>query len=126
MSALSNYAENELLDHVLGTAAYTAPTNIYVKLHLGDPGEDGTANPAVNTTRVSTGAMSVAVAGSSDNDAAISWTNVSTTETYSHISIWDDLTAGNCLFVGALSSNAVMTAGDDFEIPAGSLTITFS
>ena len=42
MSA-SDYLENEVADHLLGTAAWTAPTNVYVQLHTGDPGEAGTA-----------------------------------------------------------------------------------
>ena len=126
MTAMSNYLENELLDHALGTGSFTAPTNVYVKLHTGDPGEDGTANAATETTRVITGAFSAASGGTTDNDAAITWSSVSTTETYSHISIWDNLTAGNCLFVGALDSSVAVTAGDDFEIAAGDLDITFA
>ena len=33
MSALSDFAENELLDHILGTGSYTMPTAVYVGLH---------------------------------------------------------------------------------------------
>ena len=51
MAAMTNFLELEVLDHVLGTAAYTAPTNVYVKLHIGAPGEDATGNPAAETTR---------------------------------------------------------------------------
>jgi hypothetical protein len=42
-------------------------------------------------------------------------------ETYSHISIWDDPTAGNCLWTGALGAPVPMEAGNVFTIPAGSL-----
>ena len=28
MSAMSDYLENEILDHILGTGSYTAPTTI--------------------------------------------------------------------------------------------------
>lgn len=123
---MSNYLENKLLDHALGTTAFTMPTNAYVKLHTGDPGEDGTLNAATETTRVVTGAMSAASGGTSDNDAAITWSSVSTTETYSHISIWDALTAGNCLFVGPMGASVAVTAGDDFQLAAGDLDITFA
>ena len=125
MTAMSDYLENELLDHALGTGAWTAPTNIYVKLHIDPPGQAGLLNAAANATRIVTGAMSAAATGLSDNDAAITWTNVSTTETYSHISIWDAATDGNCLFVGALTAPVAVTLGDDFEIAAGALDITF-
>jgi hypothetical protein len=55
--------------------------------------------------------------------ATIEWTNVSTTETYSHFSLWDNSTAGNCLWTGALSSSAAVTAGDTFQITALTLSL---
>jgi len=35
--SLSDFLENELLDHVLKTGAYAVPTNIYVALSTADP-----------------------------------------------------------------------------------------
>lgn len=121
--SFSDYLENELLDHVFAPAAYTAPTNIYAKLHLGVPGEDGTGNAAVETTRQEA-TFGTASAGAIANDAAVEWTSVSTTETYSHISLWDNSTAGNCLGSGALAASKSVTAGDDFTIPIGDLDVT--
>ncbi|PEJ57384.1 hypothetical protein CN692_13300 [Bacillus sp. AFS002410] len=40
-SNLTNYAQAKLLDHVLGTTAFTKPTTIYVSLHTADPTETG-------------------------------------------------------------------------------------
>ena len=40
MSA-SNYAENKVLDHLLGTATFTRPTNVFLALFTSDPGEAG-------------------------------------------------------------------------------------
>ena len=96
---------------------------MYAKLHTGSPGEDGTTNGATETTRkaASFGAPSSGVITAS---ADITWTNVSTTETYSHISLWDASTAGNCLFTGALSASKSVTAGDTFTLTAASTTIT--
>ena len=125
MAAMSDYLENELLDHALGTGSFTMPSNVYMKLHIGTPGDDGTTNAASETTRVDCGNFAAAAAGTTDNDAAIQWSSVSNTETYSHFSLWDASSGGNCLFVGALSSSVAVTAGDDFEIPAGDLDITF-
>jgi hypothetical protein len=50
------------------------------------------------------------------------WTNVSTTETITHVSVWDASTAGNCLWVGALTASKALNAGDTFTIPSGSFT----
>ena len=123
MSAATNYAENKIVDHLLGTAAWTMPTSVYVKLHIADPGEDATLGAAGETTRkiVTFGAGSNGLAQSS---STMTWTNVSTSETYSHWSLWDNLTAGNPLVYGALSSTVAVTAGDTFEIATGDLDIT--
>ena len=45
--SISNYAELKILDHTTGTASWTAPSGVYLKLHTGDPGEAGTSNARV-------------------------------------------------------------------------------
>jgi len=124
MSA-TNYLEAKVADHVLGTTTYTKPTAVYVKLHTGDPGEDATANAAGETTRkvVTFGAASNP-GGVATSNSACDWTSVSTSETYSYFSIWDASTAGNPLVSGALTASVAVTAGDNFSIPSGSLTVT--
>jgi hypothetical protein len=120
--SISNYAELEILDHLTGTGAWSAPSNVYLKLHTGDPGEDGASNAATETTRKEV-TFSAASSGSIVSAATVEWTNVSTTETYSHWSLWDASTAGNCLWTGALSSSASVTAGDTFQITSLTLTL---
>jgi len=120
--SISNYAELKILDHTTGTASWTAPSGVYLKLHTGDPGEDGTNNAATETTRKSV-SWSAASSGSIAASATVEWTNVSTTETYSHWSLWDSLTTGNCLWTGALSASAAVTAGDTFQITALTLSL---
>lgn len=118
--SISNYAENALLN-TMGNVSFVA-ANTYVKLHLGDPGEDGTANPAAETTREQV-TWGTASGGSIASAATVEWTNVSTTEIYTHWSLWDSSTAGNCLWTGALGSSASMTAGDTFQITSLTLTL---
>jgi hypothetical protein len=119
---ISNYAELKILDHTTGRLAWTMPTAVYIKLHTADPGEDGTTAAATNATRTAM-TFSAAATGAIASSATISWASVSTTETYSHWSMWDASTAGNCLWTGALSSSAAVTAGDTFQITALSLTL---
>jgi hypothetical protein len=118
--SIGNYAEDKLLD-TLGNTSF-AVTTCWVKLHTGDPGEDGTSNAATETTRKSV-TWSAASGGSKASSAALTWTNVSTSETYSHWSMWDASTSGNCLWTGQLSSSAAVTAGDTFEITTLTLTL---
>jgi hypothetical protein len=120
--SISNYAELKILEHTTGKTAWTMPTTVYVKLHTADPGEDGTTAAATNTSRQAASWAS-ASSGSIATSATITWTNVSTTETYSHWSLWDASTAGNCLWTGALSTSAAVTAGDTFQITSLTLTL---
>jgi hypothetical protein len=119
---ISNYLEDQLLDTLDGSGSAYSASATYLKLHVGDPGEDGTGNPATETTREAV-TFSAASGGSKVSTATVEWTLVSTTETYSHWSMWDNATAGNCLWYGALSANASVTAGDTFEITSLTLTL---
>lgn len=119
--SISNYAELKLLDAVFNATAFSV-SNVWVKLHVGDPGEDGTANAATETTRKEMTA-GAAASGATSNDNALTWTNVAGTEDYTHFSLWDASTAGNCLWTGTITANPV-TAGDTFTIAVGDLDIT--
>lgn len=124
--SMSDYLENAIANALRGGGngtSYTAPAAVYAKLHTGDPGENGTSNAAGETTRkeVQFGAASGGVISLSNSP---SWTNVSTSETYSHVSLWDNSTAGNCLGSGALTAPVAVTAGDTFNMTA--LTYTFA
>lgn len=118
--SISNYLENALLDTLRNQSLAIA--NVYLKLHTGDPGEAGTANAATEATRQSV-SFNAASGGSMASSAAVTWTNVSTTETYTHWSAWDASTAGNCLWSGALSASASVAAGDTFQITSLTLTL---
>ena len=120
--SISNYAENKILDHLAGVTSWTMPTTLYIQLHTADPGEDGTSSVATESTRKSV-SWGSASSGSISASAAISWVNVSTEETYTHWSIWDASTSGNCLWTGALSSSASMLVGESFQITSLSLTL---
>lgn len=118
--SISNYAENALLNTLRGSSYSAAGT--YVQLHTAAAGEDGTSNVASNTTRQSVSFAS-ASGGSMASSGTVTWTNVPTTETYSHWSIWDAASSGNCLWVGAFTTSAAVVAGDTFQITSLTLTL---
>jgi hypothetical protein len=118
--SISNYAEVALLDTLRNQSFAVAAT--YVKLHTGDPGEAGTSNAATEATRKAV-TWSAASSGSISSSATLEWTNVSATETYSHWSLWDASTSGNCLWTGGLATSAAVTAGDTFQITSLTLTL---
>ena len=119
-------------------AAYLQQTSVvvealWVQLHTGHPGKDGTDNIAGNTVRVNASTcfgtdpvdnMDGTISGS--NDAAIGpWLAVSTSETYTHVSFWDDETVGAFQFSGQITAAAV-TAGDNWSVPIGDCTATWT
>eukprot|EP00752_Nemacystus_decipiens_P016647 g14887.t1 len=86
------YSEAEANAHVLGF-----DTN-WVQIHIGDPGADGTANPATETDRrqISLGTPSGGVVS---NDAVIEWDPVDGAQTPTHASLWTASTAGELMAI---------------------------
>ena len=122
-TGLSAYLANSFLNALGNATAYSVATP-YIKLHVGDPGANGTTNPAVETTRKSV-SFAVAANGAIASDADISWTNIAGSEDATHFTAWDNLTAGNFLFSGTITGNPY-TAGDTYTIASGSLTASLT
>lgn len=120
---ISTYLANAWLD-ALGNATSFSVTTAYVKLHVGDPGANGTGNAATETTRK---AVSFAAAsnGSLASDADVTWTNIAGSQDATHFTAWDSLTTGNFLFSGTITANAY-TAGDTYTITSGNLTVSLT
>jgi hypothetical protein len=129
--SLSNYSENLLLNWLLtDDTAGTRPTAWYVQLHMTDPTDTGTGGtqPTIISNdydRQSLGAtgFSTSTTGTNSNNAAVSWTANGGAATYvfTYVSIWDAVTAGNCLFVGALAVSETVAAGGVITFAIGKL-----
>jgi hypothetical protein len=113
---------DSLLGLMLNGAAFAGFATPFVQLHTGLPGPNGTANVAGNTTRVATGAFARAAAGSWQNSAAINWTAVSTSETYTHATLWSAASAGTFIQSGTIAASPI-TSGSNFQIAANGLTV---
>lgn len=122
-TGLSAYTANKFLD-ALGNATAFSVTDVYIKLHVGDPGANGTSNPATETTRKVV-TFAAASNGTIASDSAATWTNIAGSEDATHFTSWDNLTAGNFLFSGTFTSNPY-TAGDTVTIASGSLTASLT
>lgn len=116
---------NSWLNGLGRNTAWTQPSAFWVKLHTADPGSAGTNAPAGNTSRQQA-TFSAASGGSMTTSADLTWSSVSTTETYSHVSFWDASTSGTFLGSDDLASSRSVTAGDTFVISAGSLTVAIT
>jgi hypothetical protein len=121
-TGLASAIANSILDALCRSQAWSDPAAFYVKLHTGDPGSAGTSNAAGETTRKQA-TFSAASAGAITTSADLAWTNVSTSETYSHVSFWDASSSGTFLGSDALAASKAVTAGDNFTIAAGDLDL---
>jgi hypothetical protein len=122
-TGISSYLANAWLDAVGNNTSF-AVANVYVKLHVGDPGANGTSNAATETTRKEV-SFAAASTGSIASDAAITWTNIAGSQDATHFTAWDNVSAGNFLFSGTITANAY-TAGDTFTISSGALTVSLT
>jgi hypothetical protein len=122
-TGISSYLANAWLDAVGNNTSFAVAT-VYVKLHVGDPGANGTSNAATETTRKAA-SFAAASTGSIASDADISWTNIAGSQDATHFTAWDNVSAGNFLFSGTVTANAY-NAGDTFTISSGSLTVSLT
>ena len=125
-SGISLYLENKWLDTMRGSAAviYTMPDNIYVELATTIITPPDTAGTVAGESTRKEFIGTASTTGAIENTADITWPSVSTTETYSSISLWDNTVGGNMLWLGDLTTPKPVTAGDTFTIAAGDLDIT--
>jgi hypothetical protein len=120
------YLADKLNDHICDVAPYTAPADLYVKLHTGSPGASGTSNAAAETTRKVIVFGSSSSGGTISNTSAITWTGAAATETITHVSIWDASSGGNCLATGSLAVSVNVLSGGTIPIPIGELDFVWS
>jgi hypothetical protein len=124
-TGLASGVANSILDALCRSVAWTEPDAFWVKLHTGDPGSAGAGNAATEATRQQ-GTFSAASGGAITNSSAVTWTSVSTTETYSHVSFWSSSASGTFLGSDALETARAVTAGDNFTIAAGDLDLSIT
>jgi hypothetical protein len=121
---LSNYLEDKLIDHFLGTTTFTKPSAVYVALYTVAPTDAG------GGTQVTGGSYARQVAtftassgGATSNDSNIDFTNMPAA-TVVAVGIFDALTSGNLLLWGTLTTNKTTDAGDTLRIATGDLDIS--
>jgi hypothetical protein len=142
MSAASDYLELKVLDHTLATAAYTAPSAVYLALFTSDPSvgstaenlEAGTLTNEVTTAGSTAYArkavtFAAASAGSATTNATVTFdTATADWGTITHLAIMDGATEGadNVLYYGELDTHKLIQAGDTFQVTTGNLTVTLA
>jgi hypothetical protein len=124
MTALSNYAESQVIKWLMTAAAVSRPTAWFVALHTADPGEDGSVGElSGNGYARQSATFTEDTNGLVDNDAditfgpntGVNWGDVT------HVSVWTAVSSGQCLYKGALSSPVTINVNDSLRFAAGQL-----
>lgn len=146
MSAMSNYLENKLVDHIFRAQSFSGPATLYVALFTSAPSDSGggtevsggnyarasvtssLANWAGTQSAGSTTASS-GTGGQTSNNGAITFNAPSGANwgTVTHFGIFDAASSGNLLFHGALTASKTINDGDAApSFQAAQLAVTFA
>ena len=123
--SFSNYLETEILDHVFGGNAYTAPATLYVGLYTSAPSDAGGGTELSGDGYARQTATFTVTGDTASNSAAIEYpTATASWGTVTHIGVFDALSGGNLLVYGTLTTSKLVDSGDVFRIPTGDLDIS--
>jgi hypothetical protein len=131
-TAMADYLENELLDHVLSAATFTAAATLYFALFTAAPSDAGGGTEAtggayarVAKTNNATN-FPAASGGSKSNGTDIDWgTFTADLGIITHVAVIDAAAAGNYYFWGSLASPRDVKNGDSAKYPATKLVFAF-
>lgn len=125
MAGLSDYAENELLDHVLGTGSYSMPT-VYCGLYTAAPSDAGGGTEVTGAGYArKAAAFGAASGGATSNSGALTWTaSGGNYGTVTHVGLFDAESSGNLLAWAALGTSRTINDGETLTIAIGELDVT--
>jgi hypothetical protein len=123
---LPDLIENQLLDALVGTTAYTVTTPIKLALVTAN-GSDSAAGTEVTGGSYArqTIAFDAASSGEIENNAAISFTGMPAV-TVVGIEFYDNAGSPKRLAYGALTASRTVTAGDTVQFAIGAITLSLA
>lgn len=135
MSAMSDFLEQNLGDHVLNNNTYTSPNPIFIALFTSattDAG-GGTEVTGGSYARVSVDSSvtdqwnTPTTSGLFNNINALTFAQATANwGTVTNTAIYDASSGGNSLLHGALTASRTVNNGDTFEFAAGAFDITWA
>jgi hypothetical protein len=130
MAALSDHAENLLLNFLMTTGTATRPTNWYLALYTAAPNDAG-GGTEVSGNGYSRQSVSWDTAsgtgGTTSNSGAVTFTaSGGNFGNVTHIGIFDASSGGNLLWHGAMAAAKQVNAGDSIQFATGSIDLTIA
>lgn len=134
MSACSDDLAVKLLNATLRNTAYSSPATVYLAAYTTNPtAADSGSEVSTSGTAYARQALTFAApsgASGSKSSATSAQVNfpIATADwgTVSHVGIRDDLTAGNLLYFGALSTARSIPSGYQLVFASGNLSVALS
>jgi len=123
--SFTNFLETEILDHVFGGNAYSAPGTLYVGLFTAAPSDTGGGTEVSGGGYVRQSAAFSVTGNTASNSASIEYpTATASYGTVTHVGIFDASSAGNLMAYASLTASKAIDTGDVFRIPTGDLDVT--
>lgn len=130
---LSDYAENALVAHSVGKAAFTLPS-VYLALFTVTPTDVAASGTEVSTAGTAYARQSVPAAswGAASAGAITTVADVlfavatGAYGTVVAIALFDAVTGGNMIWYGPLTVSKAIASGEQFKMPAGQLTASLA
>lgn len=113
---------NKVLNKLLRNQDFQHPSQIYVSLHTGDPGEDGTNEVTGGGYKRQLVTFSTPSNKQTSNPSDIEFDNMPAC-TITHMGLWDAETEGNFWWGGQLVVSKQLDAGDTVRFKAGDLDV---
>lgn len=130
MAALSDHAENLLLNWLMTTGSATRPTTWYVALYTAAPSDSGGGTEISGNgyaRQSATWDTASGTGGTTANSADISFTaSGGNWGDVTHIGIHDASTGGNLLWHGAMTSSKTVNDGDTLQFSTGNIDLTIA
>lgn len=130
MAALSDHAENLLLNWLMTTGSATRPTAWYVALYTAAPSDSGGGTEISGNgyaRQSATWDTASGTGGTTANSADISFTaSGGNWGDVTHIGIHDASTGGNLLWHGAMTSSKTVNDGDTLQFSTGNIDLTIA
>lgn len=131
--SLSDFSENEILDHLLGAATYTPPATLYLAVFTAAPTDAGGGTEVTGGSyarlAVTNDATNfpAAVAGAKSNGVALTMVTASASwGTIVAYALFDASSAGNMIGWADLTSSVLINNGDTLRFAAGALTYSLT
>lgn len=128
MGSISDYLENELLDHICN-AAYTSPTNVFLGLSTADPTDTGGGLAEPSGGAYSRVTLTFATAASrvisqkskiTFPQATAAWGNLT------HYGIFDQVSGGNMLAHGSLTVAKNVVSGNTPSVATNEVQVSYT